>query len=290
MSDAPTTSGHVGAGLVRAAARAFERDRYLAALLSPAAVREDLVALAAFAGDLARIPAFVSEPMLGEIRLQWWRDTVDAALSEPAVAAGHPIADTLARAIRRHSLPPRLVHDLIDAQVNRLDDHPFDDLDALTANLSSWDGGLFQLAWRILGGAGDAPAWLAAAGEVYGLSRCLLEAPAELAQGRIVLPRSSLAACGLSPEVAAEPASAAQWRMLSVTLAAETRRRLDVLVSSYQEADAKARLAALPVALVRPYLTVSEQAEAGPFLTRDVSPLSRVWRLWRSSRTGRLSV
>ena len=37
--------------VVRLGARAFERDRYLAALLAPHGVRDDLIALAAFAGE-----------------------------------------------------------------------------------------------------------------------------------------------------------------------------------------------------------------------------------------------
>ena len=60
--------------VIRLAARAYERDRYLAALLSPAARRDDLLVLAAFAGDVGRIASSVSEPMMGAIRLQWWRD------------------------------------------------------------------------------------------------------------------------------------------------------------------------------------------------------------------------
>ena len=55
---------------VREAARSLEPDRYLSALLAPLAAREDLITLAAFLGEAARVPAIVSEPMIGEIRLQ----------------------------------------------------------------------------------------------------------------------------------------------------------------------------------------------------------------------------
>ena len=103
MSSRSTGSPHsgpqAGTDVVRTAARAFERDRYLAALLSPRGVREDLLALAAFAGELARIPAFVSEPMVGEIRLQWWRDAIRAGLKDGSgEGGGHPIS--IRRSIR----------------------------------------------------------------------------------------------------------------------------------------------------------------------------------------------
>ena len=105
--------------VVRSAARAFERDRYLSALLAPAAARDDLIALAAFAGELARIPATVSEPMIGEIRLQWWRDTLEAAGTDGAPAAGHPIADALVRAARRHGIATADLQALVAAQPDR---------------------------------------------------------------------------------------------------------------------------------------------------------------------------
>ena len=57
--------------------RAHNPDRYLTALMAPRRVRGSLMALYAFNAELARIPALVSEPALGEIRLQWWRDAVD---------------------------------------------------------------------------------------------------------------------------------------------------------------------------------------------------------------------
>jgi phytoene synthase len=47
--------------------------------------------------------------------------------------------------------------------------------------------------------------------------------------------------------------------------------------------------AILPVALVEPYLAALEGL--GPDLARataDISPLTRVWRLWRASLLGRI--
>ena len=58
------------------AARELDYDRYLAALLAPRAARDGLMALAAFHGEIARIPRTVREPGVGDIRLQWWRDAL----------------------------------------------------------------------------------------------------------------------------------------------------------------------------------------------------------------------
>ncbi len=287
-----------GGDVVRLSARAFERDRYLAALLAPRAARDGLIALAAFAGEIARIPASVSEPMAGEIRLQWFRDSIDAFAAGHAAATGHPIADALGQAMRRHALPAALLHDVIDAQSERLHDHPFADLAALSANLRKLDGGMFRLACGILAGPGprrDAT-FFDIAGEAYGLARVLIEAPVELSQGRILFPLDMTQAHGLAPadaRGAEDPADARgakdkeAWRSLSRALGELARARFTALAEGFQRAPADVRTATLPVALVRPYLGASQRADIAALEVCDIGPLTRVWRLWLAHMTGR---
>ncbi len=49
---------------------------------APAAARPPLFALYAFNHEVARIAETVREPMLGAIRLEWWRETVEQAAGE----------------------------------------------------------------------------------------------------------------------------------------------------------------------------------------------------------------
>ena len=60
--------------VVRTSARAHAPDRFYAALFAQAEARADLIALAAFSGEIERISRQVSEAALGEIRVAWWRD------------------------------------------------------------------------------------------------------------------------------------------------------------------------------------------------------------------------
>ena len=83
---------------MRQTARDLAPDRYYAALLAPRDVRDDLVTLAAFAGEMVRIEHLAREPMIGEIRLQWWRDALAAERSE---RTGNPLADQLRETVRR---------------------------------------------------------------------------------------------------------------------------------------------------------------------------------------------
>ena len=100
---------------VAASARSGEPDRYLAALLAPPAARAHLLALAAFSSELARVPLVATrEPAMGEIRLQWWRDVLEAP--HAGTLTGNPIADAVRDAAHRCALPVPLLLDVIDAR------------------------------------------------------------------------------------------------------------------------------------------------------------------------------
>src|SRR4029453_13461860 len=71
MAEAISNFAHCEA-LVREA----DPDRYWASLFSPAEKRPHLCALYAFNFEIARVRESVREALVGEIRLQWWRDAL----------------------------------------------------------------------------------------------------------------------------------------------------------------------------------------------------------------------
>src|ERR1700733_11161323 len=75
-----------GAGLsvLAAVVRQHDRDRFQTVLFAPARHREALFALYAFNYEIARVREIVHEPVLGQIRLQWWREAVNAAYADAA--------------------------------------------------------------------------------------------------------------------------------------------------------------------------------------------------------------
>lgn len=163
------SGGEIDPGPVLAAARAGEFDRYIAALLAPSAVRPDLMAIAAFAAEIARVPVLASEPRIAEIRLQWWYD----ALAGSREATGHPVADTLITVVERRDLAVPLLLGMIDATVDQLTSDRPRDPDALRVRLYKTEGTLFRLAAQIVSasaGAAFEPA-IEAAAEAYGLAR-----------------------------------------------------------------------------------------------------------------------
>ena len=80
--------------------RRHDYDRYLCALLAPAQAREAVLVLTAFNLELARVCEMVSEPLIGEIRLQWWRDALDGIFAGALVG------------FERHGTYPPWDHDL----------------------------------------------------------------------------------------------------------------------------------------------------------------------------------
>src|SRR5215469_14873091 len=101
--------------------RQHDRDRFLTALFAPAERREDLFALYAFNYEVARVREVVTEPLLGRIRLEWWRESLDAIYAGAPVRR-HEVVEPLAAAIRRHGLSREHFDRLIDAREEDLAD------------------------------------------------------------------------------------------------------------------------------------------------------------------------
>lgn len=269
--------------VVRVSARAWEQDRYLAALLAPRAVRQDLLSLAAFAGEIARIPVFVTDPMMGEIRLQWWRDALES--TDPAIRSGHPVADAVRTTIMRNELPVGLLIGFIDAQTAALHDEPMADDQALAAHLTKTEGALFELALRILGHRDNAARSAAAyaAGQAYGLARLFTELPALWAQGRTLIPVSRLSAAGLTLADIQAGVPAERLVPILAGLVGEARRHLADARRLDRGLVRAQHVALLPLAVVEPYLQAFERGRRDPLRDAlEISPLSRVWALWRS--------
>ncbi len=166
-------------GLCAAAVEAHDHDRWLAALFAPDARRPALMALYAFNLEVARVRETVREPMLGEIRLQWWRETLEAC------ARGQPREQPVARALARHVTDAAawpLLQAIVDARSADLDAGPPPDLAAYAAGTS---GNLAQAA-AILLGRDDSDTMKAAraAGTAYALVGLVRAAPFLAAHGR----------------------------------------------------------------------------------------------------------
>ncbi len=81
--------------------REHDYPRYIASLYLDEELRQAAFALFAFDVEISRIASQVSEPMPGEIRIQWWRDTLRSNEQD----VGHPVAVALKFIINKYQLP-----------------------------------------------------------------------------------------------------------------------------------------------------------------------------------------
>src|SRR3954469_1186159 len=149
----PRAAG-LAAGLSRPAVivRRHDRDRYQTALFAPSDRREALFALYAFNYEVARVRETVTTPMLGQIRLQWWREVIAAAYAG-APARRHEVVTPLVTAITAFGLTRSHLDRIIDARERDLYDTPPADIAALIDYAEGTSSALIYLALEALGAA-----------------------------------------------------------------------------------------------------------------------------------------
>ena len=75
-------------------------DRFVATMAAPAPMRPALFAIFAFNVEVTRAPWLTSEPMIAEMRLQWWRDAL-AEIGAGSRVRHHEVAVALAQVLDR---------------------------------------------------------------------------------------------------------------------------------------------------------------------------------------------
>src|SRR5471030_1037017 len=102
------------ANRLAASVRAADPDRYFATLFAPAAQRPYLYALYAFNNEVARVAETVREPMLGAIKLEWWRETAEGAAS--GAPRNHDVARGLAALFTDRPVPLAALEAIVAAR------------------------------------------------------------------------------------------------------------------------------------------------------------------------------
>lgn len=265
--------------------RAHDFDWYAALQFAPADKRPACMALFAYLVEVARIRSLVSDPMPGEIRLQYWRDTLSGT-AHGAIEA-NPLATNLLQAIEMHAIPNAPLLAVLDARTFDLydDAHPtMDDLEGYAGEV--WSSPV-SLAASVL--SGENPASFANVaghgGVAFCIARILSDLPRWAARGQCFLPndlmedhrleRSALLTGNPTPE-------------LTRTLKAFGHAglaHLDKAAAHAGDVPPNAHAVLLPMALARQTLTRAESWATAPY-SRSLAPAKwrRLWALWRASK------
>ena len=233
--------------------RRLDRERYLAALFAPGRRRDALFALYAFNLETAKTAEVVSEPLLGEIRLQWWREAIDG-LYDGSVRE-HPVLAALAEAIGTRGLARSRFHAILDGRAADLRDRPFDDLDALEEYVVETAVPLVELACQALGAEDEETMRLAReAGLGLGLAGVLRAIPFHARQRRLYVPLSLLTDAGIAPAALFDRAPPKSFAEAVKPIAARARAHIAALRKGRREIPVAARAAFLPLSMSEAYL------------------------------------
>ena len=175
--------------------RQFDHDRFLTVIFAPAAVREHLFALYAFNIELAKVREVVTEPLIGQMRLQWWRDTLDRLYAGETVA--HEVARPLQAAILSRGVARSSFDPLIDAREFDLDKDAPADIVALLAYAEGTCAPVLAIALQIAGGGTDTAEIARKAGRGWALTGLLRAVPFHARRHRLYLPADRLAEAGV---------------------------------------------------------------------------------------------
>ncbi len=134
--------------------RAGDYERFLAIQLAPSSARAGLYAVTAFHIELARIAEIVSEPLIGHIRLAWWREGLEEIEAGKA-PRNHPVVLALAALHATHPQIFPWLQKIVAARGADLDT-------SLIAHESAWleycdnTAGALHMAWALLLGVPEA--------------------------------------------------------------------------------------------------------------------------------------
>jgi phytoene synthase len=252
--------------------RAADPDRYFSALFAPAGLRAFLFALYAFNAEVARVAETVREPMLGAIRLEWWRETAEgAAKGSPR---NHDVARGLAALFAQKSVRLEDFEALIAARAFDSSADRFADFAALENYLDATSGRLMRMGAEVLGtGPQEAELIARDAARAYGLTGLLRALPFHNSRHKLYLPFDLLSALEMTPE------HFFHLEKTDTRLAAARRqgalKARDYFLAARKAPRARGALAAiLPAALVPVYLRRLLRGREVPIHRRQMALLS----------------
>ncbi len=265
--------------------RAADYDRWLSGLFAPAALRPHLYALYAYSLEVARVRDIVSEPMLGEVRHQWWRDAINGQAR--GAVGGNPVAAAVLDTMARFKLPAKALVDLIDARSFDLYDDPMPTQGDLEGYCGETSSILMRLGAIVLT-EGDEPKGADAvghAGVAYAMTGLLRALPWHEARGQVYLPADVLERHGLSRSEIVAGYDAPNTRAALGELRQIIQGHHAAALAAAPSLTEESRAVLLPLALVPLYLRQMEKPDYAPFKTLVEAPSwRRLWAMWRLSK------
>ena len=265
---------------IAALVRRHDRDRYQTALFAPPGRRRALFALYAFNYEIARVRDLVREPMLGRIRLEWWRENVADAFGAGPVRR-HQVVEALAQTIRAGQFIRAHFERLIAAREADLEAEPPASLTVLQDYAEASAASLNYLALEALGiHSAAASAAAREVGIAYALAGLIRAMPLHARSGRRYIPDDVAARAGLDLRDYERLATPPALRAAVGELAAAAERHLAAARRGRAAIPRAAHPALLPAIIAERSLARLRRVGGNPHdpALRLPDPL-QVWRL-----------
>jgi phytoene synthase len=264
--------------------RTHDFARYASTLFLPQVQRRALLSVYAFNVEISRVREQVSQPLPGEMRLQWWTDMLEGA--GHGGVEGNPVAAELLQTIAEFRLPVEPLSRLIEEHQFDLYNDPMPSMAALEGYVTDTSSALFSLGARIAVPPSAVIDHLARhAGLAQGMAQVIAALPLDAARRQLFLPLQLLQQHGSGMEDVFSGKQTPRARAAIDQLAGEARKHLGTAFELLTHVPPQARLVFLPLALIRHDLKRWSRADVDPFVPQMTSRLRTLWTLWRASRT-----
>jgi phytoene synthase len=281
-------AGKDAAGFCADLVRTHDFTRYVSTLFVPAEPRRALVALYAFNVEISRVHEQVSQPLPGEMRLQWWTDMLSGA--GHGGVEGNPVAAELMLAIRNWRLPVERLSRLIDEHQFDLYNDPMPTMAALEGYINDTSSALLSLAAGIAGRPSDEVEHLARhAGLAQGMVQVMAALPLDASRRQLFVPQQLLESHGCRIEDVFAGKQIPKLRAALDQLIGEARGHLKTAITLLGDLPPQIRPVFLPLAMVDRDLKRMSRADNDPFMPQATSRLRTLWTLWRASRSRQFS-
>lgn len=272
-----------GAALCADLVRTHDFVRYASTLFMPGPERRALLAIYAFNIEISRVHEQVSQPLPGEMRLQWWTDML-AGTGHGGVE-GNPVAAELLQVIRDRRLPISPFSRLIEEHQFDLYNDPMPSMAALEGYLDATTSALFSQAARVVARPSEAIDHLARhAGLAQGMAQVITALGRDASRQQLFMPPELLQKHGSGKEEVFAGKATPNIRAAINQLADEAQSHLKTALGLLADVPSAVRPIFLPLAYVRRELGQATRAGYDPFVPKPASRLRILWTLWRAAR------
>ena len=264
--------------------RSHDFGRYASTLFVPAEQRRALLAIYGFNVEVSRVRELVSQPMPGEIRLQWWTDML-AGVGHGGVE-GNPVAAELNLAIRNCGLPVELLSRLVGEHQFDLYNDPMPTMAALEGYVQDTTSALFSLGACVAGWQSPEIEHLARhAGLAQGMAQVIAALPLDASRRQLFVPLQLLESHGSGMEEVFAGKETPKLRAALDQLIGEAKGHLGTALALLESAPHEVRPVFLPLAPLAGDLRRMSRADSDPFQPRADPRFRTLWTLWRASKS-----